>query len=72
MSSARNRLSAAAAALLVMCAPPPPAGAEQQQTPPAAPAAQPEGQQRQTGTARVGTLRCDAAGDRSFIFGSTR
>ena len=26
----------------------------------------------ETGTVRFGSLRCDAAGDRSFIFGSTR
>lgn len=40
---------------------------------PAAPAAQPaQPAQRESGTVRLGTLRCDAAGDRSFIFGSTR
>jgi hypothetical protein len=31
-----------------------------------------QAQQQQGGTVRVGSLRCDVAGDRAFIFGSTR
>jgi hypothetical protein len=50
---------------LGLLAHPLPAGAQAQ-----APAAQPAA--RETGTVRLGSLRCDAAGDRSFIFGSTR
>ncbi|HYI85426.1 MAG TPA: DUF992 domain-containing protein [Acetobacteraceae bacterium] len=46
-----------------------PALAQQQ---PAAQAPTGQAAQRESGTVRVGTLRCDVSGSRGFIFGSTR
>ena len=59
------RIGAIAMIAAGLMAPGLPVGA-QTQAPPAQQAA-PE-----SGTVRLGSLRCDAAGDRSFIFGSTR
>lgn len=57
---------AIAAALLLAAAGP---GAAQQ---PSTPTAGQQPAPQESGTVRIGTLRCDVAGDRNFVFGSTR